>query len=179
MFPLFAFTLLLNYNIESPVRCGKNTAFWIWVSSCWGWMIKLHWGKCIWTFEEWRGRHGFQFPGQLKWCGRRGMEIRLAIWTLQWSCHGANGGSGAEGQESSAPVWKINDHRATGGKDRQKQGETLKQASACLTNSKVRPAWPLLGSYDINCVHVLLVLLLKNYKNLILFSRHQNLPCCM
>lgn len=41
--------------------------------------------------------------------------------TLQRSCHGANGQSGAEGQESSAPVWKINDGRATGEKDRQKR----------------------------------------------------------
>lgn len=99
-------------------------------------MIKLHLNKCNWTFEEGRGGGGTQWvlvpPDQLKQCGRRGMEIWLGVWTLQWSCHGANGGSGAEGQESLAPVWKINDHRAMGGKDRQKKSNS--EAGAGLSD---------------------------------------------
>lgn len=58
---------------------------------------------------------------------------------LTESCHGANGRSGAQGQESSAPAWKINDCRATGEKDRQKKTGTGKEASADVTNPEVRP----------------------------------------
>lgn len=103
------------------------------------------------------------------------MEIQLGIWTLQWSCHGANGGSGAEGQESSAPVWKINDHGATGGKDGQKQRNSETGLSA---TSEVRPAWTLLGRYDINyvCAPLSLVLIFENYMNIIHFNRYQNAP---
>lgn len=80
------------------------------------------------------------------------MEIQSSVWTLQWSCHGANGGSGAEGQESSAPVWKINGRGGAGGKDGQEEGKTVAQASARPTDSKVAPTWPVRGSHDVGRV---------------------------
>lgn len=61
--------------------------------------------------------------------------------TLQRSCHGANGQSGAEGQESSAPVWKINDCGAAGGERRtetveKKLGERGLGGEARLTSER-------------------------------------------
>lgn len=111
--------------------------------------IKLHSNLSCWSSEKEREPVGFEFLDQCKCCGKRGMEIRLGIWTLQWSCHAANGGSGAEGQESSAPVWKINDHGATGGNDRQSKKNSETDLSY-LTTLKIKVTWPLLRDFNIN-----------------------------
>ncbi|CAB1436222.1 unnamed protein product [Pleuronectes platessa] len=71
------------------------------------------------------GHSGLELPHQLKWVWEKRDGSRVECMNLvSWSCHGANGGSGAEGQKSSAPVWKINDGGAT---ERQTDGCTDRQ----------------------------------------------------
>lgn len=72
-------------------------------------------------------------PAEVVWREKDGNT-----WTLQRSCHGANGQSGAEGQESSAPVWKINDGRATlgGGAETVKNWERGLRGEARSTSAR-------------------------------------------